>query len=137
LRGLKENRVVGTISESGGSHGGPVVCTRHGCAGRSAAGGWPAGGPGTARRRPSGSPARDYTGDLERILIHEIYGHAVPWLLAGHVRGRCADPVEGEDPASACSMVRENAVRVEAGFGRRADYALSGLALGRAPQRSR
>ena len=38
------------------------------------------------------SVRRDFDADLDRILVHEIYGHAVPYLLAGNLAGRCADP---------------------------------------------
>jgi hypothetical protein len=65
--------------------------------------------------------------DLDRILVHEIYGHAVPYLLAGHLSGRCADPQPRERVTDACSIRRENAVRGELGLGRRVDYGLDGL----------
>jgi hypothetical protein len=85
-----------------------------------------------AAHRRIGSPANDLDADLERILVHEIYGHAVPYLFAGHVRGRCPDPYPGQHPADACSIRRENQIRKEAGLGLRHDYALGGLALGHA-----
>jgi hypothetical protein len=69
--------------------------------------------------------------DLDRVLVHEIYGHAVPYLLAGHVSGRCADPAPGERASDACSIRRENAVRAELGLGRRVDYGLNGLSVAR------
>jgi hypothetical protein len=69
--------------------------------------------------------------DLDRILVHEIYGHALPYLLAGHVSGRCADPQPQERVVDACSIRRENAVRAELGLGRRVDYGLDGLNLSR------
>jgi hypothetical protein len=78
-----------------------------------------------------GSPAREFEADLERVLAHEVYGHAVPYLLAGSMAGRCSDPGPGEPATEACSIRRENAVREQAGLGRRADYELNGLALGR------
>jgi hypothetical protein len=68
--------------------------------------------------------------DLDRILVHEVYGHALPYLIAGGVSGRCTDPKPGERPADACSIRRENAVRAELGLGRRTDYGLTGLTLG-------
>jgi hypothetical protein len=77
------------------------------------------------------SPPRDFEADLDRILVHEIYGHAVPYLLAGTLSGRCADPQEGERAADACSIRRENAVRAELGLGRRTDSGLYSLALAR------
>lgn len=79
-------------------------------------------------RRGSFAPERD--ADLDRILVHEVYGHAFPYLIAGDATGRCADPSAGERPADACSIQRENAVRAELGLGRRADYGLGGLHLG-------
>lgn len=78
-----------------------------------------------------GSVPVEVDADLDRILIHEIYGHAVPYLLAGDRSGRCPDPVNGERVADACSIQRENLVREELGLGRRSDYGLTGLALGR------
>jgi hypothetical protein len=72
---------------------------------------------------------RDFEADLDRILVHEIYGHAVPYLLAGDATGRCADPKEGENASDACSIRRENAVRAELGLGSRSDYGLSSLTI--------
>jgi hypothetical protein len=69
--------------------------------------------------------------DLDRILVHEVYGHAIPYLLAGNVSGRCADPQPRERVTDACSIQRENAVRAELGLGRRVDYGLDGLNLTR------
>jgi hypothetical protein len=68
--------------------------------------------------------------DLDRILVHEVYGHAFPYLIAGDASGRCPDPTVGQRPADACSIRRENAVRAELGLGRRIDYGLTGLTLG-------
>jgi hypothetical protein len=75
------------------------------------------------------SVPRDFEADLDRILVHEIYGHAVPYLLAGNLTGRCADPQRGESASDACSIRRENAVRAELGLGRREDHGLYSLAL--------
>lgn len=69
--------------------------------------------------------------DLDRILVHEIYGHAVPYLLAGNLSGRCADPHQHERAVDACSILRENAVRAELRLGRRVEYGLDGLNLSR------
>lgn len=69
--------------------------------------------------------------DLDRILIHEVYGHAIPYLLAGSAAGRCADPAAGQPVAEACSIRRENVVRQELGLGYRTDYGLNGLFLTR------
>jgi hypothetical protein len=75
------------------------------------------------------SVLRDFEADLDRILVHEVYGHAVPYLLTGDMTGRCTDPREGENASDACSIRRENAVRAELGLGRRADSGLHSLAL--------
>jgi hypothetical protein len=75
------------------------------------------------------SAPRDFEADLDRILVHEVYGHAVPYLLAGDWAGRCADPLPGEPAPEACSIQRENAVRAELGLGHRADYGLASLRL--------
>jgi hypothetical protein len=69
--------------------------------------------------------------DLDRILVHEVYGHALPYVVAGDVSGRCADPAKGERAVDACAIRRENAVRAELGLGRRADPGLMSLALAR------
>ena len=68
-------------------------------------------------------------GDLDRILVHEVYGHALPYLLAGNLSGRCADPLPGQQAHEACAIQRENAVRAELGMNRRLDYGLYDLAL--------
>jgi hypothetical protein len=67
--------------------------------------------------------------DLDRILAHEIYGHAIPYLLAGDLSGRCPDPVAGQIPADACAIRRENAIREELRMGRRTTYGLQDLLL--------
>jgi hypothetical protein len=78
-----------------------------------------------------GTTRAEYEADLERLLIHEIYSHAVPYLIAGNITGRCPDPVEGQKPLDACSIRRENRIRAELGLGMRRDYGVSGLVLGR------
>lgn len=67
--------------------------------------------------------------DLDRVVAHEVYGHAVPYLLAGTLEGRCADPVPGQKAADACAIRRENIVRAELGLNRRTDAGLNGLTL--------
>ena len=67
--------------------------------------------------------------DLVRILVHEIYGHAVPYLLAGHARGACPDPVDARQLG--CSVARENIIRAELSLQPRRAYDLTGLALAR------
>lgn len=79
-----------------------------------------------------GTSPRDYEADLERLLIHEVYSHAVPYLLVGNLSGRCPDPVDGQRAVEACSIRRENQLRSELGLGPRSDYGLSDLAVGRA-----
>jgi hypothetical protein len=69
--------------------------------------------------------------DLDRVLAHEVFGHALPFLMAGNVSGRCADPAVGERPQDACAIRRENLIREELGLGRRRDAGLDGLALAR------
>ena len=56
---------------------------------------------------PDAHPA-DRETDLTRILVHEIYGHAIPYLLAGHLRGACADPADTRQLG--CSVARENVI---------------------------
>lgn len=78
-----------------------------------------------------GSKPGEFEADLERVLAHEVYGHAIPYLIAGSLEGRCPDPVPGQAAKDACSIRRENEVRREADLGQRSDYELEGLALGR------
>ena len=66
---------------------------------------------------------------IARILAHEVYGHAMPYLLAGHLSGKCADPLPGQRATDACAIKRENAIRGELRLGQRRDYGLDGLAL--------
>jgi hypothetical protein len=72
----------------------------------------------------------DIEKDITRLLIHEIYGHAMPWLLNGE-RGGCFDPGPGQLPVNACSIRRENRIRGELGLGRRIDFGLDSFAVGR------
>jgi hypothetical protein len=85
--------------------------------------------------RDAHSVPAEFEADLDRILVHEIYGHAVPYLLAGHLSGRCPDPVPGERATDACSIRRENAVRAELGLGRRTTYGLDDLNVSRRSKR--
>lgn len=78
-----------------------------------------------------GSLPAEMHSDLDRILVHEVYGHALPYLLAGDMSGRCPDPQPGERAVDACAIQRENAVRAELGLGRRIDSGLAGLLLTR------
>jgi hypothetical protein len=77
------------------------------------------------------SVPRNLNDDLDRILAHEVYGHALPYLLAGHVSGACADPKADERPADACAIQRENTVRAELALGMRTDAGTYSLALSR------
>lgn len=83
-----------------------------------------------AHERLSSLPG-EFHADLERVLAHEVYGHAVPYLLAGDLSGRCADPAPGTPAAEACAIQRENVVRAELRLGRRTDGTLSSLSLAR------
>jgi len=85
--------------------------------------------------RKARSVLSEFEADLDRILVHEIYSHAVPYLLAGHLSGRCPDPAAGERAIDACSIRRENAVRAELGLGRRTSYGLDDLNITRRPRR--
>lgn len=73
----------------------------------------------------------DLDADLDRILAHEVYGHAIPYLLSGHLSARCADPAPGQRPTEACAIQRENQVRSQLGLGRRVDSGLNGLEFAR------
>lgn len=73
----------------------------------------------------------DFEDDLDRVLAHEVYGHAVPYLLAGDLSGKCADPTPKQRPEDACAIKRENEIRAELKLGKRRDYGLTGLALAR------
>jgi len=77
------------------------------------------------------SVATDLQEDLDRIVVHEVYGHAIPYLLAGDLSGRCSDAEAGQRPVDACAIQRENAVRAELQLGLRADAGLEGLKLHR------
>ena len=73
----------------------------------------------------------DFEDDLDRILAHEIYGHAIPYLLAGHLSGKCSDPLPGQRASDSCAVKRENEIRAELWLGRRDDYGVDGLAIAR------
>ncbi|HUU32514.1 MAG TPA: hypothetical protein VMW48_00560 [Vicinamibacterales bacterium] len=77
----------------------------------------------------SGSLPAEFHADLDRVLAHEVYGHAVPLLIAGHLSGRCADPDRGQSASESCAIRRENVVRRELRLGRRTDAALASLTL--------
>lgn len=73
----------------------------------------------------------DLESDLDRILAHEIYGHAIPYLLAGHLSGKCADPSPKQRATDACAIKRENEIRGELRLGERRGHGLDGLTLAR------
>jgi hypothetical protein len=73
----------------------------------------------------------DLHADLDRILAHEIYGHAIPYQLAGHLSGKCADPLPKQRATDACAIKRENEIRSELRLGQRREYGLDGLAMTR------
>ena len=84
-------------------------------------------------QRLSGLPvdAIQFKDDPDRIVAHEVYGHAVPFLLAGDSSGKCADPAPGQSATSACAIKRENQIRKELGLGQRYEYGREGLAIAR------
>ena len=73
----------------------------------------------------------DFEDDLDRILAHEVYGHAFPYLFAGDLSGKCADPAKGQRAEDACAIKRENEIRAELRLGKRRGYGLDGLSLAR------
>lgn len=73
----------------------------------------------------------DLENDIDRVVAHEVYGHAIPYLVAGDLSGKCADPTDGERPEESCAIKRENAVRAESGLGKRIDSGVNGLSLAR------
>ena len=73
----------------------------------------------------------EFEKDLDRILAHEVYGHAIPYLLAGSLSGRCPDPAPGQRATDACAIQRENQIRAELRLGLRREYGLDGLAIAR------
>ena len=83
-----------------------------------------------AARAPSSLPG-EFHADLERVLAHEVYGHAVPYLVAGASVGPLRRPRRPGTPATAvCAIQRENVMRAELRLGRRTDGTLSGLIAG-------
>jgi hypothetical protein len=81
----------------------------------------------------SGLPmtAVDFEDDVDRILAHEVYGHAVPYLLAGTLTAKCADPAIGQSASASCAVQRENVVRREMRLGQRIEYGRDSLAIAR------
>ena len=87
-------------------------------------------------QRMSGLPvkAAQFEDDLDRLIAHEVFGHAIPLLLAGHPGGMCADPAPGQRATDACAIKRENVIRKELRLGQRFDYGRESLALARRSQ---
>jgi hypothetical protein len=79
----------------------------------------------------SDATSADLDADLDRILAHEVYGHAIPYLLAGHLSGKCADPLPNQRATEACAIKRENEIRSELRLGERRNYGLDGLTVAR------
>jgi len=84
-------------------------------------------------QRLSGLPttAVDFEDDVDRIVAHEVYGHAIPLLLTGTLAGHCADPATGQSAIASCAIQRENVIRREMRLGQRLDYGRESLALAR------
>lgn len=84
-----------------------------------------------ALHRDRDSLPAEMEADLDVLVVHEVYGHALPYLLAGDESGRCPDPAAGQRASEACSIRRENVVRAELGLGRRTDYGVTSLLFAR------
>jgi hypothetical protein len=84
-------------------------------------------------QRLSGLPATavDFEDDVDRIVAHEVYGHAIPLLMSGTLAGHCADPATGQSAIASCAIQRENVIRREMRLGQRSDYGRDSLALAR------
>ena len=83
--------------------------------------------------RLSGLPvtAVDFEDDVDRLIAHEVYGHAIPLLLSGSLAGNCADPVAGQSAIASCVIQRENVIRREMRLGLRFEYGRESLAIAR------
>ena len=88
-----------------------------------------------ALAKEAGLGAGEVAGDVDRILIHEVYGHVVPLAASRQISGGCPDPSPGESALTSCAIIRENRIRAELGLPPRTSYDLSGLALGAALSR--
>lgn len=75
--------------------------------------------------------AVDFEDDVDRIIAHEVYGHAIPFLLSGSLAGQCADPVIGQSALASCVIQRENVIRREMRLGERFEYGRDSLAMTR------
>ncbi|HEX6558836.1 MAG TPA: hypothetical protein VF021_05220 [Longimicrobiales bacterium] len=89
-----------TVTETGGRDelSGAVVALRLGAMEK------------TARRTPRGS---EYLlAELDRVLIHEIYGHLAPMVAARDVQHECLDQLRPGE-ATPCVQVRERRIAAE------------------------
>jgi hypothetical protein len=84
-------------------------------------------------KKLSGLPvtAVDFEDDVDRVIAHEVYGHAIPFLLSGSLAGNCPDPVAGQSAAASCVIQRENVIRREMRLGLRSEYGRDSLAIAR------
>lgn len=81
--------------------------------------------------RLTGLPDEMLDLDIDRILIHEIYGHVVPLSQTRTIPGGCPDPKPGAPAETSCAIRRENRIREELGLEPRVTYDLRGLSIGR------
>jgi hypothetical protein len=81
--------------------------------------------------RGSDLPLSAFHADIDRVLIHEIYGHVVPLAASRTIEGGCPDPRPGEPATSSCAIERENRIRRELGMEKRTTYDILGLVIGR------
>lgn len=84
-----------------------------------------------AMHRQGTLPAAALEDDIDRILIHEVYGHVIPLSASRRISGGCPDPKPGEPALNSCAIRRENAIRAELGMEARTTYDIRGLAIGR------
>jgi hypothetical protein len=79
-----------------------------------------------ASRHPSRPDAMtEFEAAVDAILIHEIWGHLIPVVLAGSPHARCPDPLPGQADLASCVLQRENELRQEIGLQPRTRYKFS------------
>ena len=59
--------------------------------------------------------------ELDTVILHEVYGHAIPVLLEGRT---CDDPAAGAAWSTSCVAEREATILAELGRPTRATYAI-------------
>jgi hypothetical protein len=59
---------------------------------------------------------------VDAVLIHELWAHVVPLAIGGSTRFLCPDPLPGQPDLEACSVRRENDLRVRLGLVPRSQY---------------